>query len=76
MNPAEIIAISVGSITLLAAILGGLLWLIRAQVALQREFKPNGGSSTRDALNRIESEVKDVRSKIDDHVTYHLNNDL
>jgi hypothetical protein len=76
MNASEIIAISVGSITLLAAILGGLLWLIRAQVALQREFKPNGGSSTRDALNRIESEVKDVRSKIDDHVTYHLNNDL
>jgi hypothetical protein len=76
MNAAEVVAISVGSITLLAAILGGLLWLIRAQVALQREFKPNGGSSTRDALNRIESEVKDVRSKIDDHVTYHLNNDL
>jgi flagellar basal body-associated protein FliL len=76
MNPAEIIAISVGSITLLAAILGGLLWLIRAQVALQREFKPNGGSSTRDALNRIETDMKDVRRKIDDHVTYHLNNDL
>jgi hypothetical protein len=76
MNPAEIIAISVGSITLLAAILGGLLWLIRAQVALQREFKPNGGSSTRDALNRIESDMKDVRRKVDEHITYHLNNDL
>jgi hypothetical protein len=76
MNAAEVVAISVGSITLLAAILGGLLWLIRAQVALQREFKPNGGSSTRDALNRIENDMKDVRRKIDDHVTYHLNNDL
>jgi hypothetical protein len=76
MNTAEIIAISVGSITLLAAILGGLLWLIRAQVALQREFKPNGGSSTRDALNRIESDMKDVRRKVDEHITYHLNNDL
>jgi hypothetical protein len=76
MNTAEIIAISVGSITLLAAILGGLLWLIRAQVALQREFKPNGGSSTRDALNRIESDMKDVRHKVDEHINYHLNNDL
>jgi hypothetical protein len=30
----------------------------------------------KDQLNRIESEVRDVRTKIDDHVTYHLNNDL
>jgi hypothetical protein len=76
MNPAEIIAISVGSITLLAAILGGLLWLIRAQVALHRAFQPNGGSSVKDQLNRIEADMKDVRRKVDEHITYHLNNDL
>ena len=59
-----------------SAIMGGLLWLIRAQIALHRSFQPNGGSSVKDQLNRIESEVKDVRRKVDDHVTYHLNNDL
>lgn len=30
-------------IVIASALLAGLLWLIRAQVSLQREFKPNGG---------------------------------
>ena len=34
------------------AILGGLRWLIRAQVSMLREFKPNGGQSARDQWNR------------------------
>lgn len=59
-----------------SAIMGGLLWLIRAQIALHRSFQPNGGSSVKDQLNRIESDMKDVRHKVDEHITYHLNNDL
>jgi hypothetical protein len=47
-----------------AAILGGLLWLIRAQVALLREFRPNGGQSVRDQLNRIEA-------RLDNHIDNH-----
>jgi hypothetical protein len=58
------------------AMLAGILWLIKAQISMHRAFQPNGGSSVKDQLNRIESEVKDVRRKVDDHVTYHLNNDL
>lgn len=54
------------------ALLAGLLWLIKAQVSLQREFKPNGGTSTRDALNRIEVDLRELRTKIDDHVQWHL----
>ena len=57
-----------------SALLAGLLWLIRAQVSLQREFKPNGGTSTRDSLNRIEADLRELRSKIDDHVQWHLDN--
>ena len=57
-----------------SALLAGLLWLIRAQISLQREFKPNGGTSTRDALNRIEVDLRELRSKIDDHVQWHLDN--
>ncbi len=59
-------------IVIATALLAGLLWLIKAQVSLQREFKPNGGTSTRDSLNRIEADLRDVRSKIDDHVQWHL----
>ena len=72
MNPAEIIGIVVGVFAILSAILGGLLWVIRAQVSMNREFKPNGGSSTRDSLNRIETDVREIRGKLDDHIDWHM----
>ena len=61
-------------IVIASALLAGLLWLIRAQVSLQREFKPNGGASTRDSLNRIEGDLRELRKRIDDHVECHLDN--
>ena len=72
MSAAEIIAIAVGVVSLLTAMTAGLVWLIRAQMAMQREFKPNGGSSTRDALTRIETDVREIRSKVDDHIDWHM----
>lgn len=60
-------------IVIATALLAGLVWLIRAQIALQKEFKPNGGTSTRDSLNRIEVDLRELRTKIDDHVQWHLN---
>lgn len=47
-----------------ATILGGLLWMIRAQVSMLREFRPNGGQSIRDQLNRIEA-------RLDNHIDNH-----
>ena len=42
-----------------------LIW-IRSEIAkVQREQKPNGGSSMRDALNRIESTQKAEAAKLD-----------
>jgi hypothetical protein len=70
--PADLVPL----VVLTTAILGGILWLIRTQIAISKTLQPNGGTSVKDQLNRIESEVRDVRTKIDDHVTYHLNNDL
>lgn len=72
MEPAEIVAIAVGIVSLLTAVLGGVAWLIKAQTAMQREFKPNGGSSTRDAIARIEKDVREIRGKIDDHIDWHM----
>ena len=59
-------------IAIATALLAGLLWMIKAQISLQREFKPNGGASTRDSLNRIEVDLRELRAKIDDHVQWHL----
>ena len=72
MNPTEIIGLVVGALAILTTILGGMIWLIRATVSMQREFKPNGGSSTRDAVNRIEKDVREIRSKVDDHIDWHM----
>jgi len=72
VNPAEIIAIVVGVFAILSAILGGLLWVIRAQISMNREFKPNGGSSTRDTLNEIRTDVREIRGKLDDHIDWHM----
>ena len=72
MNIAELVGIVVGLFAILSAVLGGLVWLIRAQQAMQREFKPNGGSSTRDSLNRIETDLRDIRGKLDNHIEWHL----
>lgn len=66
-DPGDIVVL----VTIGAAILAGLLWLIRAQVSLLKEFRPNGGSTTRDALNRIESDVRDLRTRLDNHMDNH-----
>jgi hypothetical protein len=68
MSPADFVPF----IVIATALLAGLLWMIKAQVSLQREFKPNGGASTRDSLNRIEVDLRELRAKIDDHVQWHL----
>lgn len=48
---------------------------------IKKELHPNGGSSMRDAINRLEDtqteikvDLKDVREKIDDHIQWHLDN--
>lgn len=66
-SPADLAVI----VTIAAAILAGVLWLIKAQVALLKEFRPNGGGSTRDALNRIETDVRDLRTRLDNHMDNH-----
>jgi hypothetical protein len=68
MSPADFVPF----IVIATALLAGLLWMIKAQISLQKEFKPNGGTSTRDSLNRIEVDLRELRAKIDDHVQWHL----
>jgi hypothetical protein len=48
---------------------------------INKELHPNGGSSLRDVVNRIENnqkelkkDVEGVREKVDDHIVWHLDN--
>lgn len=66
-NPGDLAAI----VSVAVAILAGILYLIKAQHAIQREFRPNGGHSTRDVLNRIEQDTRDLRHRLDRHIDDH-----
>ena len=74
MSTGEIVSLVAVSLSLVTALLGGLLWVVKAQVqAMRKDLLPNGGTSTKDQLNRIESDIREVRTKVDDHITWHLN---
>jgi uncharacterized membrane protein len=74
MSTGEIVSLVAVSLSLVTALLGGLLWVVKAQVqAMRKDLQPNGGTSTKDQLNRIESDIREVRHKVDDHITWHLN---
>jgi len=66
-NPGDLVPIAV----LATAILGGVLWLIRAQIAMNKEFKPNGGKSMRDSIDRIENDARQLRDRLDNHIDNH-----
>jgi hypothetical protein len=73
MTTGEVVSLVAVSLSIVTAVLGGLMWIVKAQVqAMARDLKPNGGSSTKDQLNRIERDVTEVRHKVDDHITWHL----
>ena len=75
MTAGEIISLVSVSLAIVTALLGGLMWIIKSQVqAMRRDLQPNGGSSVKDQLNRIESDVRDVRMKVDDHIDWHMDN--
>ena len=73
MNTAEILVLAGVTVAIVTTLLGGLLWVVKAQVAtLQADIKPNGGASSRDQLTRIELDVREIRGKVDDHIEWHL----
>lgn len=53
------------------AMLAGLLWLIKAQNAILREFRPNGGHSIKDQLNRVEDDLRAHARRLDHHIDNH-----
>lgn len=66
--PSDIVPI----VVIATAILAGVMYLIRSQIAIQKQFQPNHGSSFKDQMNRIEADMREVRNKIDDHIQWHL----
>ena len=49
---------------LAVALLAGLSWIIRAQISMSKQFTPIGGSSLRDAVNRLEKDAQEMRAEM------------
>ena len=61
MTAQEWVAIAVGVCAISTSLLVGLRWVIKSYL---QELKPNGGSSMKDQLNRLEQRVDDLYSLI------------
>lgn len=60
-TPNEILVV----LTIASVILGGLMWLMKAVNSMQKEFRPNHGSSLKDALDRIERHQEHLVDEVD-----------
>ena len=57
MTANEIIGLAVGVCAVSTSLLVGLRWVVKSYL---QELKPNGGSSMKDQLNRLEARVDDL----------------
>ncbi len=60
-------------ISIFGLLLSGLIWIIDARISrIRREMVPNGGTSMRDVLDRIEKQNMKLEEQLDHHITWHL----
>jgi hypothetical protein len=57
MTPSNWAALIVSIIAIISAFAGSVRWLVKHYLA---ELKPNGGSSMRDSINRLEAQMSIV----------------
>ena len=62
-------------ISIFGLLLSGLIWVIDARISrIRREMVPNGGTSMRDVLDRIEQQNMKLEEQLDHHINWHLEN--
>ena len=59
----EIIGLSVGVCAILTSLLVALRWVIKSYL---QELKPNGGSSIKDTVSRLELQSSRLEKRVDD----------
>ena len=73
MSAQEWAAITVSILTIIAGITGGIKWLVKHYL---QELKPNGGSSIKDQVNRLESQYIRLEDKFDKILDILLNKNV
>jgi hypothetical protein len=63
---AAIVGLIVGFSTVIAVSAAGIRWLTKHYFdEIKAEFKPNGGGSLKDQVNRLEAQHGELKSKVD-----------
>ena len=63
---APFIGVAVGIISVIAGVSAGIRWLVRHYFDdIKHELKPNGGSSMKDQVNRLETNHEKLDGKVD-----------
>ena len=63
MTPNDWVALAVGVCAVLTSLLVGLRWVIKSYLA---ELKPNGGSSIKETISRLEQQSSRLEKRVDD----------
>ncbi len=81
MHLSELIALIAPGVILVLACVGGarLFGRLEGKVdhaiervnEVEKQFKPNGGSSLKDDMNRLKGDVRDINTKFDAHTHQH-----
>jgi hypothetical protein len=66
MTAQEWVGISVGVCAVLTSLLVGLRWVVKSYL---QELKPNGGSSIKDTICRLELQSSRLEKRVDDLFT-------
>jgi|TARA_B100001093_G_scaffold232872_1_gene223283 hypothetical protein len=60
-------------LSIFGLLLSGLIFVIDARISrIRKEMTPNGGTSMRDVLDRIEKQNEKLEEQLDHHITWHL----
>jgi hypothetical protein len=63
---AAIVGLIIGFSTVITVSAAGVRWLTKHYFdEIKAEFKPNGGSSLKDQVNRLEAQHGELKSKVD-----------
>ena len=68
MAPQDWAGLVFTSLSIIALIVGGIKWLVKHYLA---ELRPNGGSSLKDSVNRLEAKVDNLYDMMIEHYKDH-----
>ena len=68
MSPQDWLGLILTALSIVALVAGGVKWLVKHYLS---ELRPNGGSSVKDQINRLEEKTDKIFDLMIDHLKNH-----